>query len=125
MKDPEVVKKALPGSFDRAARNREVAVEELQHKQRLPAESAEVFAYRILQLVKYAYPTFGADTIQALAKDFFLNDLHTDLQREMKKDATFSTKTSKQLSERVTCSEIAGVSSNMYRTYVLCRRQPA
>ena len=112
-KDSEVVKKALTDSFDRASRNREVAVKELQHKQRLPTESAEVFAYRILQLVNYAYPTFGADTIQALAKDYFVKGLHTNLQRELKKDATFSTKTLKQLSERVTCLEIAGVNSNI------------
>ena len=110
-KDHEKLKKALLDNFDRAARNREVAMEELKHKERLPAEGAEVFAYRVLELVKYAYPKFDSATVSSLAKDYFVKGLHKDLQRELKKDTNFENKSLQQLAEGVTYLEIAGVSS--------------
>ena len=53
-KDPAKVKEALIDTFDRPKRNREVAIETLSHRKRLPNETAEIFAYHITKLVQYA-----------------------------------------------------------------------
>ena len=49
-----------------------------------------------------------------------MKGVHTDRQRELKKDAPFSTKTLKQISERVTCLEITGVTSNITSKEEIC-----
>ena len=48
-KDPVKIKDALVNNFERATKNREVAVERLSQRKRLPNEAAEVFSYKIKQ----------------------------------------------------------------------------
>ena len=74
-KDPEKIKAALVESFDNAKRNREVAFEELTHRRRLDDEKAEVFAHKILELLKYAYPKFTQNARNSLAKDYYVKGL--------------------------------------------------
>ena len=68
-KDPEKVKAELLKEFERGQLNREEAITELDQRKRLPKESAENFAYKVLELVKLAYPNFAEDVRQSLAKD--------------------------------------------------------
>ena len=81
-KDPEQIKAALINSFDNAKRNREVVIEELSHRKRLTDEKPEVFAHKIQELVKYAYPKFNDDAKKCLAKDYYVKGLHYELQIE-------------------------------------------
>ena len=55
-KEAEKIKEELLKNFDRAEKNREVAVEKLSKIKRLPEESAEVFSYKIKELVKKSVP---------------------------------------------------------------------
>ena len=66
-KDPAKVKGALIQNFDRPKRNREVAVDALSNLTRLPHEPADIFAYKISELVKYAYPNFNQNTRDTLS----------------------------------------------------------
>ena len=62
-KDPEKIKEALLNGFDRTKRNREVAVDTLKDRKILSNEGAEVFAYKVKELVKSAYPKFNAESV--------------------------------------------------------------
>ena len=106
-KDPEKIKEALINTFDNAKRNREVALEELTHRKRLQNEKAEVFAHKVLELVKYAYPKFTDDAKKSLAKDHFVKGLPSDIQKELRKVTDFETKGLDELVTLTTYYEIA------------------
>ena len=105
-KDPEKIKEALINTFDNAKRNREVALEELTHRKRLQNEKAEVFAHKVLELVKYAYPKFTDDAKKSLAKDHFVKGLPSDIQKELRKVTDFETKGLDELVTLTTYYEI-------------------
>ena len=112
-KDPEKIKAALLSSFDHAKRNREVAIEQLRHRIRLPDEKEEIFAHKILELVKYAYPKFDDDAKNSLAKDHYVKGLQPDIQKELRRMTDFENKTLTELVEQTTYLEIAGANSGV------------
>ena len=118
-KDPAKVKAALVKAFDRPKRNREVAIDELAHRVRLPNEAAENFSYKISELVKYAYPNFNENTRMTLCKDYFVKGLEQDLQKELRKDRNFATMSLKDLAEATTYLEIAGANSKSIKSEVI------
>ena len=111
-KDPEKIKTALIECFDNAIRNREVAFEELTHRKRLDDEKAEVFAHKIQDLVKYAYPKFEQDAKNALAKDYYVKGLQVDVQKELRKMDKFEDKTIGELVKQTTYLEIANANAS-------------
>lgn len=118
-KDPEKIKTALLKNFHRSKRNREVAVEELATRQRLPNENAEVFAYKIKDLVKLAYPKFNEEATSVLAKDYFVKKLHPDVQRELRKTKEYDDKTLDELAADTTLLEIAGINSKSEKKEII------
>ena len=124
-KDPEKIKTALLNNFHRSKRNREVAVEELANRQRLPNENAEVFAYKIKDLVKLAYPKFNDEATSVLAKDYFVKRLHPDIQRELRKAKDYDDKTLDDLASDTTLLEIAGINSQSDKKDVIGSVQEA
>ena len=110
-KDPEKIKKTLTDTFDNAKRNREVALEELTHRKRLQDEKAEVFAHKVLELVKYAYPKFADDAKKSLAKDHFVKGLPSDLQKELRKVTDFENKGLDELVTLTTYYKIANANA--------------
>ena len=106
-KDPEKIKAALVEGFDDAKRNREVAFEELSHRKRLDGEKAEVYAHKILELLKYAYPKFTQNARNSLAKDYYVKGLQLDVQKELRKMSDFEDKTLSDLIKQTTYLEIA------------------
>ena len=107
-KDPEKIKTALINSFDNSKRNREVAIEELRHRTRSKDEKAEVFAHKIQELVKNAYPKFDDPSKESLAKDHYVSGLEADMQKELRKLTDFEEKT---LVKQTTYFEIAGANA--------------
>ena len=75
-KDPET---APLNSFNNAKRNREVAIGELRHRMRLKDENAEVFAHKIQELLKNAYPRFHEPSRTSLAKVHYVGGQTTNL----------------------------------------------
>ena len=53
-KDPEKVKTELLKEYERGQLNREEAIAELDGRKRLPKESADTYAFKIIELVKLA-----------------------------------------------------------------------
>ena len=78
-KDPDKLKAELLKEFERGQLNREEAIAELDTRKRGEKESAENFAFKIIELVKLAYPSFTDDVRQSLAKDFFVRGLSKQL----------------------------------------------
>lgn len=118
-KDPEKVKTALVKAFDRPKRNREIAIDALSNRSRLQNESAETFAYKISELVKYAYPNFDQTTRDALSKDYFTKGLQPDLQKELRKEKNFANKSLSELAGDTTYLEIAGINSKTIKNEVI------
>ena len=110
-KDPEKIKAALLKSFDNAKRNREVALEDLTHRRRLSDERVEVFAHKILELVKYAYPKFTDEAKNYLAKDHYVKGLDVSLQKELRKMSDYEDKSLDDLVELTTYLEIANTNA--------------
>lgn len=105
--DPKEVKDALKNNFDRATKNREVAVEELTNRKRLPNETPEVFSYKIQELVKLAYPSFADAVRGTLSKDYYVKGLAPNTQRDLRKQSDYETKGLKDLVTATNVLEIA------------------
>ena len=126
-KDPEKIKTALKNTFDNAKQNREVAIEELRHRMRLKDEKAEVFAHKIQELVKHAYPKFDDQSRESLAKDHFVSGLEPDMQKELRKLTDFEDKTLPDLVKQTTYFEIAGANATPVqpKTEVIAAANPS
>ena len=79
-KDQEMVKTELLKEFEPGQLNWEEALTELNQWKHLPKESADTYAFKIIELVKLAYPTFADAVRQSLAKDIFILGLSSELQ---------------------------------------------
>ena len=124
-KDVAKIKKELLAEFEKGQLNREEAIQELAKRSRAKGESAQTFAYKIVELVKLAYPTIEDDTRGTIAKDCFVRGLHADMQIALKSNEKFSSTDIKALATEVTRLEIAGIKSNGGAcgfTSGLCRR---
>ena len=108
-KDFEKVKTELLKEFERGQLNREEAITELDHRKRLTAESAETFAYKIIELVKLSYPSFDAGVRGKLAKDYFVRGLENNMQLALKSNKDYATSDIKALTADTVRLELAGV----------------
>ena len=75
-KDPAVVADELKQEFVKAERDRDTVIHELTGRSWRPGESPASFAHDICRLAKLAYPGFGADALDTIARDCFLKDYH-------------------------------------------------
>ena len=106
--DPKKVKVELLKEFERGQLNREEAITERDQRNRLPKESAENFAFKILELVKLAYPDFTDDDRQSLATDYFVRGLTPKMQVAVKSVHDFSAKTINEVTKETVRLELAG-----------------
>ena len=111
-KDVAKIKEELLAEFEKGQLNWEEAVQELAKRSRAKGESAQTFAYKIVELVKLAYPKIEDDTRGTIAKDYFVRGLHADMQIALKSNEKFSSTDIKALATEVTRLEIAGIKSN-------------
>ena len=111
-KDVAKIKKELLAEFEKGQLNREEAIQKLAKRSRAKGESAQTFAYKIVELVKWAYPSIENDTRGTIAKDYFVRGLHTDMQIALKSNEKFSSTDIKALATEVTRLEIARIKSS-------------
>ena len=111
-KDPEKVKTELLKEFERGQLNREEAITELDQRKRLPKESADTYAFKVIELVKLAYPTFQDNVRQSLAKDYFVRGLSSELQLAVKSVQGFTDMDVKGVAQEAVRLELAGVGMN-------------
>ena len=89
-----------------------MAVEKLKDRGRLPNEGTEVFADKIKELVKSAYPKFNDDALALLTKGYYVKGLHTDIQKELRKHEAYEDKPVDDLVPQTILLEIAGKNSS-------------
>ncbi len=74
----------MPKEFERGRQDRDTAIFELNNHKRKPDESYQTFAFKIIELIKLAYPTFDDNTRKTIAKDYFIKGLHSKMQIALK-----------------------------------------
>lgn len=110
-KDFDKIKEELLKEFEKGQLNREEAIHLLSDRRRKSDESAQTFAYKLLELVKLSYPEFPEPQRKLLAKDYFLRGVHPEMNTELKKSDNFATLDINALATKATTFEIAGVKS--------------
>ena len=71
-KDAEKIKQELLAEFEKGQLNREEAIQELAKRTRQSDESAQNFAYKVIELVKSAYHSIDDETRGTIANDYFV-----------------------------------------------------
>ena len=81
----ELFKEFLKGQLDR-----EEAITVLENRKREPDESAPTFSYKIIELVKLAYPSFADAVRSSIAKDYFVRGLQNEMQVALKSSSEYA-----------------------------------
>ena len=110
-KDVEKIKSELLKEFEKGNQDREMAIHELNNRKRKPDESAQTFAFKIMELVKLAYPTFNEDTRKTIAKDYFVRGVHPKMQISLKALPDFDKADINKLAVETTRLQLAGIGS--------------
>ena len=110
-KDVEKIKSELLKEFEKGNQDREMAIHELNNRKRKPDESAQTFAFKIMELVKLAYPTFNEDTHKTIAKDYFVRGVHPKMQISLKALPDFDKADINKLAVETTRLQLAGIGS--------------
>lgn len=105
------IKEELLKEFEKGQLNREEAIHLLGDRRRQPEESPQTFAYKLIELVKLAYPDFQDTVRKTIAKDYFVRGVHPEMQIALKSAATFSTSDVNALAVETVRLELAGVKS--------------
>ena len=82
-KDFAKIEEALLKEFQKGQLNREEAIHILNDRKQQQEETPQTFAYKILELVKLAYPTFDDNVRLTIAKDYYMRGMHMDMQVAM------------------------------------------
>ena len=110
-KDFTKIEEALLKEFHKGQLNREEAIHLLGERTQQAEESPQTFAYKVLELVRLAYPDFD-DTVRfTIAKDYYLKGVHPDMQVALKSWTEFSSKDIHALATETVRLEMAGVKS--------------
>ena len=112
-KKVDKIKEELLKEFEKGQLNREEAIFELSNRPQRQGESPQTYAYKLVELVKLAYPTFNDETRATLAKDYFVRGLHPEMQIALKSMEKFATKDIQALASETTRLQLAGVKSNI------------
>ena len=110
-KDVNIIKDELPKEFERGQLNHEEALFTLSKRSRNLGESANTYAYKLMELVKLAYPDFDDTTRATLAKDYFVRGLHLDMQIALKSMEKFADSNIDTLAVETTRLQLAGIQS--------------
>ena len=110
-KDVEKIETELLKEFERGRQDRDTAIFELNNRKRKPDESYQTFAFKIIELIKLAYPTFDDNTRKTIAKDYFIKGLHSKMQIALKALPHFEKASIDILTTEANRLQLAGIQS--------------
>ena len=110
-KDASKIKSELLKEFESGNVDREAAIVELNNRRRKSDESPQTFAYKLISLVKLAYPTFDDSNQKTIAKDYFLKGLHQKMQIALKSLPNFTEIDVDKLATETMRLQLAGIDS--------------
>ena len=107
----EKITNELLSEFEKGNQNRETAIFELNNRKRHADESAQTFAYKLMELVKLAYPSFEDNVRKTIAKDYFVKGIHPKMQIALKALPEFDKADINKLASETTRLQLAGIDS--------------
>lgn len=110
-KDPEKIEEGLLKEFQRGQLNREEAIHILNDRVQKKDESPPTFAYKLIELVKLAYPAFAENIRLTIAKDYFVKGVHPDMQVALKSWGQFEASDIHATATETVRLELAGIKS--------------
>ena len=110
-KSVEKIHAELLKEFEHGNQNREAAIFELNNRKRDKDESPQTFAFKLLELVKLAYPSFEDEARKTIAKDYFIRGIHPNMQIALKSIPDFATASIDKLAAETSRLQIAGINS--------------
>ena len=110
-KDYSKIEEALRKEFQKGQLNREEAIHILATRKQQPDETPQTFAYKVVELVKLAYPSFANDVRLTIAKDYYLRGVHQDMQVALKSGSNFEASDVHALAVETVRLELAGIRS--------------
>ena len=110
-KKADKISTELLREFEKGNQDREAAIFELNNRKREKEESPQSFAFKLLQLVKLAYPSFEDEQRKTIAKDYFVRGVHPDMQVALKSMPDFATASVDKLAIETARLQIAGIKS--------------
>ena len=110
-KRTDKIQSELLKEFEHGSLDREAAILDLSKRRRKPVESAQAFAYKIIELVKLTYPAFDDNTQKTIAKDYFLRGVHPKMQIALKSLPCFIDADIEKLATETMRLQLAGIYS--------------
>ena len=110
-KDADRISTELLNEFKRGRQDGEEAINELQNRRRQPEEPTQTFVYKLMELVKLAYPDFDENVRKTIAKDYSVKGAQPDMQIALKSSANLSSMNINSLATETTRFQLAGVNS--------------
>jgi len=110
-KDASKIKSELLKEFQLGNQDRELAIHELTTRRRKPEESPQTFAFKIMELVRLAYPTFDNANQETIAKDYYMKGIHPRMQIALKSLPQFSELLMHDVAKETVRLQLAGIES--------------
>ena len=110
-KHVEKIHTELLKEFEHGNQTREAAIFELNNRKREKDESPQTFTFKLLELVKLAYPSFEDEALKTIAKDYFIRGVHPNMQVALKLAPDFATASIDKLAIEKSRLQIAGIKS--------------
>ena len=110
-KKADKIESELLKEFESGNLDREAAIVELNNRRQKSDESAQTFAYKIIALVKLAYPSFDDNTRKTMAKDYYLKGVHPKMQIALKSLPSFTDADIDKLATEIMRLQLAGIDS--------------
>ena len=110
-KDVDKVQTEFMNEFELSNQDREMAMYEWTTRRRKQGESPQTFIYKIMELVKLAYPSFDHANQETIAKDYYMKGIHPKMQITLKAMPTFSESSFNDIATETIRLQLAGIES--------------
>ena len=110
-KETKKITEELLREFEAGNQNRELAIALLNERKRKPEESAQTYAFKIMELTKLAYPDFEEKIRKTIAKDHYMKGIHPKMQMALKSLSAFDSANILDIAKETSRLEITGIES--------------
>ena len=110
-KETKKITEELLKEFEAGNQNRKLAIAQLNERRKQPKESAQTFAFKIMELTKLAYPTFEEKIRKTIIKDYYIKGIHPKMQLALKSLSSFESANILDIAKETSRLEIAGIES--------------
>ena len=110
-KDASKIKNDLLKEFQVGSQDREEAINKVTTHRRKAEESPQTFAFKIMELVRLAYPSFDKTNQDTIAKDYCMKGIHPKMQIALKSLPKVSELLINDVAKETVRLQVAGIES--------------